>query len=412
MIGEISQRFYRVFFVLMCVASGIGLLTLIYFNFWFNRLAAVTFLVDFSTFLLVGFLLLLVIRYTLLIVFAFLQHLERSHEPWHPAEYPLVTVIVPAYNEGILITAAVEPLMAMDYPRYEVLVIDDGSSDDTFERALELSRIYGPERLRVITQPNGGKAVALNTGIAAARGELILCMDGDSVLEPQTIREAVKHFADPGVGAVGGNVKVINRVNHLTRLQALEYIEGLSLVRTAHAFFRRVAVIPGPMAIDFGLSGPNLRGSGIDWDIRKAMPYSVYPEFEFEVPVGKGMFGTVGDCYDRYICRTREMGESSKIARQALDLIQQAPEGDIMAPKISRNLKVEAGETLSRVESARGEMAFYVVADGTNKAWRVRTRTGSFTAMGIIETISPGLMVADLVALIASLDVVAPEIDR
>jgi uncharacterized membrane protein YdfJ with MMPL/SSD domain len=84
MIGEISQRFYRVFFVLMCVASGIGLLTLIYFNFWFNRLAAVTFLVDFSTFLLVGFLLLLVIRYTLLIVFAFLQHLERSHEPWHP----------------------------------------------------------------------------------------------------------------------------------------------------------------------------------------------------------------------------------------------------------------------------------------------------------------------------------------
>jgi NADH-quinone oxidoreductase subunit D len=106
------------------------------------------------------------------------------------------------------------------------------------------------------------------------------------------------------------------------------------------------------------------------------------------------------------------MGESSKIVRQALDLIQQAPEGDIVAPKVSRNLKVEAGETLSRVESARGEMAFYLVADGTNKAWRVRTRTGSFTAMGIIEAISPGLMVADLVALIASLDVVAPEIDR
>lgn len=249
MIGEISRRFYRVFFVIMCVASAIGLLTLLYFNFWFNRLAAVSFLVDFSTFLLVGFLLLLVVRYTLLIVFAFLQHLERSHEPWHPAEYPLVSVIVPAYNEGILIAAAVEPLMAMDYPRYEVVVVDDGSNDDTFERALELSTIYGSERLRVITQPNGGKAVALNTGIAAARGELILCMDGDSVLEPQTIREAVKHFADPGVGAVGGNVKVINRVNHLTRLQALEYIEGLSLVRTAHAFFRRVAVIPGPIGI-------------------------------------------------------------------------------------------------------------------------------------------------------------------
>jgi NADH-quinone oxidoreductase subunit D len=166
------------------------------------------------------------------------------------------------------------------------------------------------------------------------------------------------------------------------------------------------------MAIDYGLSGPNLRGSGVDWDLRKAMPYSVYSEFDFDVPVGRGMFGTVGDCYDRYICRTREMGESSKIVRQALDKILTTPEGDIVAPKVSRNLKVEAGEALSRVESARGEMAFYVVADGTTKAWRVRTRTGSFTAMGIIEAVSPGLMVADLVALIASLDVVAPEIDR
>jgi NADH-quinone oxidoreductase subunit D len=173
-----------------------------------------------------------------------------------------------------------------------------------------------------------------------------------------------------------------------------------------------VAVIPGPMAIDYGLSGPNLRGSGVDFDLRKAMPYGVYPEFEFDVPVGQGMFGQVGDCFDRYICRTREMGESSKIVRQALDLIQQAPEGDILAPKVSRNLKVEAGEALSRVESARGEMAYYLVADGGERPYRLRARTGSYMAMGIIEDVSPGLMVADLVALIASLDVVAPETDR
>ena len=173
-----------------------------------------------------------------------------------------------------------------------------------------------------------------------------------------------------------------------------------------------VAVIPGPMAIDYGLFGPNLRASGVDFDVRRDLPYGVYPEFEFDVPLGKGMFGTVGDCFDRYYCRMLELGQSSRIVRQALDLIQQAPEGDIVAPKIARNLKVEAGETLSRVESARGQMGFYVVADGTNKAYRVRARTGSFTAMGIIEAISPGLMVADLVALIASLDVVAPEIDR
>ena len=126
------------------------------------------------------------------------------------------------------------------------------------------------------------------------------------------------------------------------------------------------------------------------------------------MPVGRGFHGTPGDAYDRYYVRVLEMAESSKIVRQALEKI---PDGAIMA-KVPRKLKPEAGEALSRVESARGEMAYYVVSDGTEKAYRVRARTGSFTAMGVIEDVSPGLMVADLVALIASLDVVAPEIDR
>ena len=169
-----------------------------------------------------------------------------------------------------------------------------------------------------------------------------------------------------------------------------------------------VAVIPPAMAIDYGLVGPNLRGSGVDWDVRRDLPYGAYPSFKFGIPVGKGWFGTVGDCFDRYYVRCLEMAESSKIVRQALETI---PDGEIMA-KVPRIMKPEAGEAVGRVESARGEMAYYVVSDGTAKAHRVRARTGSFTAMGIIEDISPGLMVADLVALISSLDVVAPEIDR
>ncbi len=169
-----------------------------------------------------------------------------------------------------------------------------------------------------------------------------------------------------------------------------------------------VAVIPGAMAIDYGLVGPNLRGSGVDWDLRRDLPYGAYPHFKFGVPVGNGFFGTSGDSFDRYYVRILEMAESSKIVRQALESM---PDGEIAA-KVPRNIKPEAGEAFSRVESARGEMAYYVVSDGTNKAYRVRARTGSFTAMGIIEDISRGLMVADLVALIASLDVVAPEIDR
>ncbi|GEJ57892.1 NADH-quinone oxidoreductase subunit D [Anaeromyxobacter diazotrophicus] len=169
-----------------------------------------------------------------------------------------------------------------------------------------------------------------------------------------------------------------------------------------------VAVIGKEQAIDYGLVGPNLRGSGMDWDVRRDVPYGAYPNFKFEVPIGRGKYGTVGDAFDRYYVRVLEMMESSKIVRQALESL---PEGEIVA-KVPRKVKPEAGEAFSRVESARGEMAYYVVSDGTEKAYRVRARTGSFTAMGIIEDISPGLMVADLVALIASIDVVAPEIDR
>ncbi len=176
-----------------------------------------------------------------------------------------------------------------------------------------------------------------------------------------------------------------------------------------------VCVISREQAIDFGLVGPNLRGSGVDWDVRRDAPYGAYPHFKFEVPVGRGLAstitslkGTTGDAFDRYYVRILEMAQSSRIVRQAL---QTLPEGEIQA-KVPRKIKPEAGEAFSRVESARGEMAYYVVSDGTENAYRVHVRTGSFMALSIIEDISPGLMVADLVALIASLDVVAPEIDR
>jgi NADH-quinone oxidoreductase subunit D len=142
--------------------------------------------------------------------------------------------------------------------------------------------------------------------------------------------------------------------------------------------------------------------------VRRDLPYGAYPDFTFDVPVGRGWAGTVGDCFDRYYVRVLEMGQSSRIVRQALEKM---PDGEFMA-KVPRKIKPEAAEVISRVESARGEIAYYVVSDGGERPYRVRERTGSFMAMGIIEDISPGLMVADLIALIASLDVVAPETDR
>jgi len=169
-----------------------------------------------------------------------------------------------------------------------------------------------------------------------------------------------------------------------------------------------VAAVSAADAINYNLVGPNLRACGIKWDIRKDIPYSVYPEFEFEVPVGNGQWGKLGDSMDRYVVRIREMAESSKILRQALAKI---PPGAVLA-KTVRNFKPPAGECQVRVESARGDMGWYVVSDGTGYPWRVHVRTGSFAAMGIIQKLSAGLMIADLVTLIASLDVIAPEIDR
>jgi NADH-quinone oxidoreductase subunit D len=171
-----------------------------------------------------------------------------------------------------------------------------------------------------------------------------------------------------------------------------------------------LAPIPAPMAIDYCLVGPNLRASGVNFDVRKQLPYSVYPEFQFDVPVGRGEVGTTGDSWDRFWCRVEEMRQSCRILRQAL---AQLPKDDQIMAKVPRKLKApEGSEAYSRIESARGDMQYYVVAGPSESAHRVKIRTGSFTAMGIIDPLSRGLMIADLVALIASLDVVAPEIDR
>jgi NADH-quinone oxidoreductase subunit D len=160
--------------------------------------------------------------------------------------------------------------------------------------------------------------------------------------------------------------------------------------------------------VAYGIVGPNLRASGVSWDIRRDEPYSIYPEFDFEVITGQGWRGRVGDAYDRYYCRVLEIRESVKILRQALSAL---PAGEFRA-EVPRTLKPAANEVYTRVEGPRGEAGFYVVSDGSDKPYRARYRTGSFTALSIIEHLSPGLMLADLVVLIGTLDVIAPEVDR
>ena len=169
-----------------------------------------------------------------------------------------------------------------------------------------------------------------------------------------------------------------------------------------------VAIISPQDAVDYNLVGPNLRGSGVSYDVRRDDPYSVYPELEFDVPLGRGEMGTLGDCFDRYIVRMREMQQSCRILRQCL---RQIPDGPVIA-KVPRNFKPPAGDCYVRVESARGDMGWYEVSDGTAFPHRCKIRTGSFAAISMIPLVSRNLMIADLVAVIASFDLVAPEIDR
>jgi poly-beta-1,6-N-acetyl-D-glucosamine synthase len=209
------------------------------------------------TYYLLFFLFLLVIRYVVLILYSFMDHLETLYKKREipvvmyreEGTLPMITLVVPAYNEGLVIQAAIRSLLQLDYPNYEILVIDDGSTDDTYEKAIAVAREQQSIPIRVITKRNGGKADALNTGMSLARGEFVLNMDGDSKLSSNTLRVCIRHFEDPRIGAVAGNVKVINRENIWTKIQALEYVEGLAMARKAQSFMRVVNIIPGPLGM-------------------------------------------------------------------------------------------------------------------------------------------------------------------
>ncbi|MBI1803847.1 MAG: NADH-quinone oxidoreductase subunit D [Ignavibacteriae bacterium] len=169
-----------------------------------------------------------------------------------------------------------------------------------------------------------------------------------------------------------------------------------------------VGVLPADVAIAYGCSGPMLRGSGVDWDLRRDDPYSIYDRFSWEVQIGKGEVGTAGDCWDRYMVRIREMEQSLNIIEQAL---AQIPEGDI-ASAIPRRIRPNAGEVYVRTESARGELGFYVVSDGSATPYRVKARSPSFVNLSVLPEICRGSMIADVVAITGSTDIVLGEVDR
>jgi NADH-quinone oxidoreductase subunit D len=198
---------------------------------------------------------------------------------------------------------------------------------------------------------------------------------------------------------------------------------------------RGIGIIPREMAIDYGLSGPNLRGSGVEHDLRKARPYLCYPELEFDIPVG-----SVGDCYDRYLVRMEEMRQSVRILRQALDKLPggpdnagrepiNVPDGKIVLPPkqkvmtsmeelihqfmlVTQGVNAPPGEVYFGHENPKGELGFYINSRGGGVPHRLKIRAPSFVNLSILPALLPGCLISDVVSILGSIDFVMGECDR
>lgn len=165
-----------------------------------------------------------------------------------------------------------------------------------------------------------------------------------------------------------------------------------------------VGYISKDMALKYGATGPVIRGSGIAYDVRKVEPYSVYPEFDFDVPTFPE-----GDCKARYNVRMAEMEQSLRIIEQA---IEKLPDGPVMMEKMPKKIKSGPGEIYQNVEAARGALGYYLVCDGSDTPYRMKIRSPSYSNLSILKELSKGDLLADLVAIMGSMDLVIPEIDR
>jgi NADH-quinone oxidoreductase subunit D len=166
-----------------------------------------------------------------------------------------------------------------------------------------------------------------------------------------------------------------------------------------------VGMLPAELAINAGITGPGLRASGVNYDLRKVDRYGVYERFAFRVPLGEH-----GDTYDRYMMRVLEMRESLKILEQAL---RDIPSGPIMDPKARlRGLRPKVGEAYARIESPKGELGFYLISDGSPNPYRYRVRPPSLINLTVLEDMCLGHNIADVVVILGSIDIVMGEVDR
>jgi NADH-quinone oxidoreductase subunit D len=273
-------------------------------------------------------------------------------------------------------------------------VLDLGATTPIFYTFREREDI-----LRIFEEVAGGRLTPTYMRIGGVSKDL-----------PDGIEEKIRAFVEAFPG-------------HMKEYETLLTENVIWLKRT-----KGVGIISKEDAANWGVTGPTLRGSGAKWDVRKVFPYSSYDEFDFDIPIG-----STGDVYDRYIVRLREMEWSNSIVKQALERL---PKGPVIAqdPKVPlpakeavmndiasliRHFKIVSegfyppkGEVYASVESAKGELGFYIVSDGSNHPFRVRIRPPSFLNLSALPRMIEGSLIADVVTTIGSIDIVLGEIDR
>ena len=200
--------------------------------------------------ILAGLSLFVLLRWCAIQTMAFIVHCKlKRDQPDPPATWPLVSILVPAYQESTTIASALRALVDLDYPNYEIIVVDDGSSDDTFERASSFVGCHDRCSLKLVRKPNGGKWSALNLAFEHASADLILCIDADSRISRNALKRLIMRIDRPDVDGVAGQITVRNRRRIITRLQAYEYVVANGGLRTAQSLFGMVLVVPGPIGL-------------------------------------------------------------------------------------------------------------------------------------------------------------------
>ncbi len=197
----------------------------------------------------------------------------------------------------------------------------------------------------------------------------------------------------------------------LQELDQLLSTNAIFIQRTAN-----IGVLPADVAINYGCSGPMLRASGVKWDLRRIDGYSVYPELEFEIPVGSGAMGELGDCWDRYQVRVEEVKESVKIIKQCLARLTSDYKRTVdFDPRglVPKKVNLKAQDYYVRAENPKGELGFYfVTAEKTDIPRRVKARGPSFNNLSVLPELGKGVLIADLIAILGSIDIVLGEVDR